>query len=415
MSILRVLKQQYELLGSTDVVRGGKAAMQNAGLTLIQRMISIADGSTLTGLRFLGGALTPSATGLDATVSLRPGVVAEYDSAEADEWIGNWKWSAQPTTQSIAMATNNDASGDDRIDAIAVRMIQVEEDTQPTKIKDPTTGNVVDESHPQRVRHDLEFKIFEGSPAPAPSAPSIDAGWTRVADVLRQNGVVNVATSDVTDQREGGETFLDGLRVTGTLSTPRRILLGDHDDDALQLENDDADNPFTLTLSKIGGGIATFVASKVDATDSLETGKIRTDGVSTPETVEVKTEDDADYARVVAKNTPLAMTSFYFPDPGGALSDGASATITYDYNIDAITYNDDTSDYVEITFDTAIPEGVGAVAMVCYGEDFAAGDSPPTENLSIAVQSGGTSAYMRVEGGGAPDLDQEFHVVVYGA
>lgn len=415
--ILRTLKQQYELLTSTDVVRAGRAAVQNAGLTLLQRMINLVDGEILDDVRFLGGALTPSASGADNVVTLRPGVVCLNTPLEGDDWIGLWQWGALEAPQGVAMPTNNDASGDDRVDTIALRFIDVEEDEQTTKIKDPITGNVSTETHPQRVRRDLEFRIFVGSPDPAPVAPTLPTGWYRVCDVVRQNGVVNVASTDITDGRQGGQSMFDELRILDAFSVAQRMWFGPHanaGNDALQLEADDPANPTILTLTKVGGGLASFITARIEATDYFNADKFIYGGASNPESYEFRTNADDDYAFLIAKNAPLSLSNFHFVDGGGGVSDNDPATVSYDYNIASIVYKDAAEDYALVTFDVPIPEAAATVAFVGYGQSFGGSAAPPSNNPSVYVEAGGATARIYWEGGIVP-TNQAITLVVYGA
>lgn len=255
MLILRVLKSTYELFDATDVVRLAKSSVRNmAALGLATRMIDGAGDLVEDTPVFVGSAFEPSASGADNTVDVQPGIAFLYDTSEADVWLGEVGVVFSDAVDTVAFSTNNDGSGDDRIDVLSLQPVEVEEDEETRKFKDPSSGTISEELSPQRTRVDYEFVVTEGTPAASPSAPATPAGTYKVAEVLRPNGQTNVLSGDVTDSRN-----LDRVRggiveaFNGLATRTDAVYLGDPDGDHYKIVKDDDTSPTVLRIRDQAG------------------------------------------------------------------------------------------------------------------------------------------------------------------
>ena len=255
MFILRVLKNAYELFDATDVVRLAKSSVRNvAALGLATRMLD-ADGDTVIDAPvFVGSGFAPSSPGTDSLVYLKPGVAFLYDSGEGDAWLGQVKIAYSDEVDSVALATNVDGSGDDRIDVVSLRPLEVEEDSQLRYFKDPTSLAKYQANSPQRVRLDYEIVVTTGVVAPVPAAPATPAGTFKVAEVLRINGQANVNPTDVTDSRNLDRVragFVDAF--AGIASRAGALYFGDPSGNHYRLERDSDTAPTRLRFRDQAG------------------------------------------------------------------------------------------------------------------------------------------------------------------
>jgi len=255
MFILRVLKNAYELFDATDVVRLAKSSIRNvAALGLATRMLDTDGDTVVDSPVFVGSGFAPSSPGTDGLVYLKPGVAFLYDTTQADAWLGEVKIAYSDTIDTIALATNVDGSGDDRIDVISLRPLEVEEDSQLRYFKDPTSLSTYQANSPQRVRLDYEIVVTTGVVAPVPAAPATPAGTFKVAEVLRVNGQANVNPTDVTDSRNLDRVragFVEGF--TGLATRTGALYFGDPSGVHYRLERDSDTAPTGLRFKDHAG------------------------------------------------------------------------------------------------------------------------------------------------------------------
>ena len=294
MLLLRVLKSTYELFDKTDVIRNAQSTFRNAAaLVMSQRLIDSA-GAVRTVPIFLGSGFSPSADGASQLVTLKPGLALWYDSAAGDVWAGNVKPVFSDTEQTVAFSTNTDGSGDDRIDTLAVRPLEIEEDEQLRTFVDPTDDTTYQKNAMQRTRHGFEFKVYVGTPDPAPSAPAVESGYFKIAEVTRVNAQANVNAVDVSDSR-----VLDRSRAgffeafSGLVTRAGALYFGDPDGDHYRLERDSDTSPTVLNLKNQAGSYSDFKAGDLIA--NVLRSRSGTD------TVSIRNTADDDYGRVVHK------------------------------------------------------------------------------------------------------------------
>jgi hypothetical protein len=315
MFVLRVLKNAYELFDATDVVRLAKSSVRNmAALGLATRMID-GDGDRISDAPvFVGSAFSPSATGSDALVSLKPGMAFYYDTSEGDTWLGEVKLAFADDVQTIALPVNNDASGDDRIDVISLKTIEVEEDDQLRWFKDPITLLTSQKESPQRVRLDFELVVTTGTAAPSPVAPSTPAGNYKVSEVTRVNGQANVNPSDVADSRAPDRiraSWTEGL--LGLVARAGATYFGDPDGDHYRLERDSDTAPTHLRIRNQLGAPTDLEVGELWATRYVQTDNFRArnnSGDLGVGVVEFYDDDASETAVILSSNTPIAWGSF---------------------------------------------------------------------------------------------------------
>jgi hypothetical protein len=365
MQILRVLKTPYELFDATDVVRLAKSSVRNmAALGFATRMIAGDGSATVDAPVFVGSSFEPTATGADALVSLKAGIAFLYDTTEADAWLGEVEVVFSDEVDTIALATNVDGSGDDRIDVISLRPLEVEEDSQTRWFKDPVTLTKSQVASPQRVRLDYEIVVTAGTVAPAPVAPSTPAGTYKVAEVLRVNGQANVNPSDVTDARS-----LDRVRAgiveafSGLVTRAGALYFGDPDGDHYRIERDSDTSPTHLRVRNQAGADMPMqagnfrvsgIAKRVETNDFRAHTNTGTDGI-----FNFYDDDASAYGVLAAKNTPLAWASFLFTGGTWVLQSG--------YNLGGTVTDAGGLGSFNVQFDVDILDNAGAAYATFFG------------------------------------------------
>lgn len=199
MKLLRALQNAYEQVTNTKLNNLAKGAWLAVASVLFS-LLRATDWS-MPEWQFIGQGFKAEA-GAGSTVTLSAGMALWHDAAEGDDFTGQLKPVFNGAELELDMATNSDASGDDRIDLIAVKPVLEAENEQTVKRKNPATGDIGDDDLNQQKRWTFEWQVVEGAPAAAPVAPATPAGFVAVAEVLRTNGDAGVAASDITDKRE---------------------------------------------------------------------------------------------------------------------------------------------------------------------------------------------------------------------
>lgn len=363
MNLLRVMKSTYELLLSTDITKLAKSTISNAlSWGLATRMLDVNGDVVVDTAVFVGSSFTPTADGTDAVVDMSPGIALYYESSEADVFLGEVRACFADAVQTINVPANNDVSGDDRIDVISFRPIEVEEDTQTRWFKDPVTSNLSQQDVPTRVRLDFEIEITQGTPAPAPIAPATPAGNLKVAEVLRVNGQANVNPGDVTDARSGDRISAGTVdSVSGLIARTGAVYFGDPAGSHYRIERDDDDAPTLLRFRNQSGAGLTLESRRVQvgSAGEIATNDLRAaantgaDGI-----IDVYDDDASAYGVLVSKTTPLAWASFLFS--------GGTLVVQENYNLGGTVTDAGVGDF-NVQFDTDVFTNLGAVIATFYG------------------------------------------------
>jgi hypothetical protein len=315
MFLLRVLKNAYELFDATDVVRLAKSSNRSANaLGFASRMIGGDGAPVIDSPVFVGSAFEPNVDGASNVVTLGAGIAFLYDSSEADVWLGEVEAILADSEDSIAMATNTDGSGDDRIDVISLRPLELEEDDQLRWFKDPVTLTPYQKTSPQRVRVDYEIVVTTGVVDPAPVAPATPAGTYKVAEVIRVNGQANVLSVDLTDSRA-----LDRVRAgyvesfSAMAARLGALYFGDPDGDHYRMERDSDTAPTHLRIRNQVGADVDLEVGELWATRYMQSNNVRArvdSGDLLEGIVNVYNDDGTKYGMMLSANTSIAWGSF---------------------------------------------------------------------------------------------------------
>ena len=219
MKLRRILQNATEGLRTAKVNRLARSAWATVAVLLFSCFRG-GDWSLPT-WQFIGKAAEPTA-GAGDSVDLKAGLALWHDTAENDDWTGQLKPVFLESSVAISFSTNNDASGDPRIDLLAIKpdlVSELEDDPDnpgsdlETWFKDEVDETRYKKAEPQLQRWDYKYTIVEGVPAAAPAAPATPAGFVAVAEVTRPNGQVDVLARDVKDVRPRAEMHLDRYQV----------------------------------------------------------------------------------------------------------------------------------------------------------------------------------------------------------
>jgi len=389
MDLRRVLKNTYELFDAVDVVRLAKSTFRDmAAYSLATRLLD-ANGDLVVVPVFLGSGLEPSADGTNANVTMKPGLALWYDASQGDSWLGEVTPVFFDTAQTASFTSNT--SGNDRIDVLSVRPIEVEEDSVLRKFKDPISQVVSQQLSPQRVRLGFEFVVTEGVPAASPSVPATPTGTFKIAEVLRPNAQADVNAVDVTDARNLDRMktgFVDA--VSGLAARAGALYFGDPAGNHYKLERDDAVTPTVLQLQNQNGLNQDFEAAELKATAGLVSDTIQVQTNLVQDTIETKNFAGTNAAILLAKNTPWAFCRFGWNDPGGSLTNNDPAdNLSGDFNITSVQWKISGSDiYAEVVLTTALAAVTGALAIVSGGGLKAgSGSITPFVNVQAEVVS----------------------------
>lgn len=226
---------------------------------------------------FIGDACKPVAPGGSSSINLQPGLAPVWDKGEGDDFLSQLKPIYLREAQTVGFTENTDPSGDDRIDSVFIRPVEVEREDQLQYYKDPDTETWGQKKAPRRVAWEFETKVEEGQPASNPSAPSSPPGnWLRVADVTRPANQSNVLSGDVNDQRTPADPLFSNLGLRDTLTLAADLVFKDpSSSDELRLTPDLGaatlkllDDAANLGLFKVNTLLTEFI--ELYNTDTLE-------------------------------------------------------------------------------------------------------------------------------------------------
>jgi len=198
VKLKRIFQNTYQQVTSTILNRGARAMWETVA-TLLWALLRKYD-FTLQQTAFFSDALLAVGDGTTA-VKLNNGMGLWWDSTEADSWTGGLKPFFLDADTTVTVTTNNDASGNDRIDLICIKAVLVDDDSELVYRKSPTDGTVAQEQLYTSQRWTVDYQVVEGTPAAAPAAPAAPTGWTPIAQVDRPNGQAGVNDVDITDLR----------------------------------------------------------------------------------------------------------------------------------------------------------------------------------------------------------------------
>lgn len=425
MNILRILHNANESYRSAKTNQDARSVWSTVAAVLFAMWRT--DDWDVPTWQFLGRSAEPVPTGASA-LELRPGLGLWYDAAEDDDFTGELKPIFIPSTVAVPIETNQDASGDDRIDLVCLRPTLEEEyeedddgDRLQTWFKDPDDGTRYKKAEPQRERWVYEYKVIKGEPDSDPEAPDTPDGWVAVAEVRRVQGASAVTDEDVTDVRPTA-TGLEAYRM----ATERLELPGDdgivrwESDDGEQIEFRVGSNPRSLILA------TDLMGTTPDGSLQLEKltawGEVLVDKITGAVEDVITFEDtDGDLAKLEAKNTLKAAAAFEFPDPGSDdFSDGDTADLKSSMGVDSVTYRDDSDHggvYLEVDLDGDVLDGDnGLVAFQAGGRQWSGGStlSQITSNVRL-IDSTTAEVYLFDENGDRtdPPHDTEHMIFVY--
>ena len=348
MFILRVLKNTYELFDATDVIRLAKSSVRNmAALGFATRMIDTNGARIEDAPVFVGSAFEPYADGTGPSVFLKPGIAFRYDTGEADEWLGEVEVILSDIVDTIALSTNAHGSGDDRIDVISLRPIEVEEDSQTRWFKSPTSGTPYQQTSPQRVRIDYEIVVTVGTVASSPVAPATPSGTYKVAEVLRPNGQVNVNPSDVTDARSLDRVrtgFLDAF--SGVAARAGAVYFGDPSGNHYRFERDDESSPTRLRARDESGAKVDLEVGELIGADYVSTSSVfrfGSDAIGDAERLWIASDSSLNPEMLKSQKpdgTIVQFDSLLSPRAAARLRfTGGTWVVDYGWNVGAVTDN----------------------------------------------------------------------------
>lgn len=147
-----------------------------------------------------------------SSVSANAGLGFQLDNTQpSEEPIRRPIFRSSATTLNITPAD----PADDRIDVVCVKAAIVDGGTEARKFKAAISGTITTENLVTTKEWEAEFLIVDGTPDPSPVAPSVPAGYIKLAE-LYVNAVVGLSGSgDVTDFRSlmpvGGSATINSL------------------------------------------------------------------------------------------------------------------------------------------------------------------------------------------------------------
>jgi hypothetical protein len=175
-----------QLLTSTDVDRIGDQALQTQ---LHQMMVWYFDAGVdapASGFPRSRGGASDNHCRVDATGDLsflvQPGWGLFFDASQlgADEWAPEaYLPIVLPSAFASSLAAHDPTNP--RIDLVIIQPMYVEDQNVSRNIKNPTTGEITSQGVNQRRRFSAQVQVVTGTPAASPVAPSVPAGWLRIA------------------------------------------------------------------------------------------------------------------------------------------------------------------------------------------------------------------------------------------
>lgn len=208
MRLFEILHTTYETWTTPKILRLARSPW-NAASAIIHALF----GGTQTAF-WIGDAAKPSATGAGLNINLSPGLGIFYYTS-TDEFTSPFNPLLITWNTSIPFDANNDASGNDRIDVLAIIPIQPEGDPDPTaETTDPATLIKTTKTLNQWRERGYEWTIVKGAVSAVPSAPAVPPGYIGVAEVRIQNGAGVILDDDITDIRPSAAAKFADLNAT---------------------------------------------------------------------------------------------------------------------------------------------------------------------------------------------------------
>jgi hypothetical protein len=85
----------------------------------------------------------------------------------------------------------------DRIDILEVRQLNTLHDVQQRAFKDPNTGDISYQSVSTKEKYVMDAQVKAGEPGDTPVAPTVDAGWVKIAEIHVTANATTILDADI--------------------------------------------------------------------------------------------------------------------------------------------------------------------------------------------------------------------------
>jgi hypothetical protein len=234
LKLFRPLQSAYELLSQTKVQRAFRSGW-NAAATVLFGLDDARAASY-----WIGDAGVASPVPASLAIYLEPGVAIQY-AKSGENHTSDYQPIIIDEQATIPFEANGDASGNDRIDVLAVRAVITESEPQSVDVLDPVDDSISKKTRNQTAEYNWEYVIVQGVVDAVPVAPSVPSGYMPVAEVLVRNAATSFLTSDITDTRVTDTFVVNSLRSAGNIivgnTTNAARLVYDQANSRLRLED----------------------------------------------------------------------------------------------------------------------------------------------------------------------------------